>query len=279
MAKRFSTIEISNPAFTPKGLKYVTVKSRYLKGRGDCTFFIPAQVKQINGKVPVVILLHGVYGSHWAWTYNINVHHIAAALIEKKKIAPMVLVMPSDGLMGDGTGYFKHGEKDYERWIVDDVVHLVDEVSPRNNDKLNLFISGLSMGGYGAMRIMAKYPSLFSGGSGLSSITCLKDLLPFLAPSERRYYRESFGAEELIGYMRRNKKRLPPFRFDCGKDDALFRSNVALHRQLEEAGIPHVFEELSGDHSNTYWNRNIERTLIYFDQLAKQKSKTTVRQT
>lgn len=272
MAKKFRTIEISNPAFAPENLKYVTVKSSHLKGRGDCTFFIPPQIKRITANVPVVILLHGVYGSHWAWTYNINVHKIALTLIEKKKIAPMVLVMPSDGLLGDGSGYFKHTEKDYEKWIVEDVIQMISEVLPHSGEKLNLFIGGLSMGGYGALRLMAKFPSRFSGASGLSSITCLKDLLPFLSREEQRYFRKEFEAEELITYLRKNRKRLPPFRFDCGRDDKLFKANVKLHRQLEKEGIPHVFEERAGDHSNVYWNRNISRTLIYFDTLAKGKA-------
>lgn len=271
MAERFRTIETSNASFSPEGLKFVTVRSRHLKGRGDVTFFIPSQVKKITKKVPVVILLHGVYGSHWAWTYNINVHRIATSLIASKRISPMVLVMPSDGLPGDGSGYLKHHKRNYEKWIVDDVVNLIGEVIPRKDDKMNLFIAGLSMGGYGALRLMAKYPAMFSGASGLSSITCIKDLLPFVSQREKRFFREAFGPEELITYLRSSKKRLPPFRMDCGRQDTLFRSNAKLHQQLVEDGIPHIFEALSGDHSNTYWNKNISRTLIFFDQLMKQK--------
>ena len=267
MAKRFRTIEISNPLFQPENLKYVTVKSENLKGRGDCTFFIPPQVRKISKNVPVVILLHGVYGSHWAWIYNINVHKIAMQLIDSGKIAPMVLVMPSDGLMGDGSGYFNHGEQDFEKWIVKDVVDLIKEVLPYKNGNLKLFIGGLSMGGYGALRLMAKFPTLFNGASGLSSITNLKDFLPFLSRKEQLYFKKKFGTEELISYLRKNKKKLPPFRFDCGRDDALFRSNQKLHKQLKEAGINHSFEELSGGHNNEYWNQNIGRTLAYFSDL------------
>jgi len=269
MAKRFRTIEISNPLFQPENLKYVTVRSENLKGRGDCTFFIPPQVKKVGKNVPVVILLHGVYGSHWAWIYNVNVHKIAMQLIETKKIAPMVLVMPSDGLIGDGSGYFNHGKKNFEKWIVKDVVDLIKEVLPHEGRKLKLFISGLSMGGYGALRLMAKFPALFSGASGLSSITSLKDFLPFLSPKEQLYFKKKFGSEELITYLRKNRKKLPPFRFDCGTDDSLFISNQKLHKQLEKDGISHSFEELAGGHNNEYWNQNIGRTLLYFNDLAK----------
>ncbi|HEX6891051.1 MAG TPA: alpha/beta hydrolase-fold protein [Chryseolinea sp.] len=264
MAKRFRTIEISNPAFQPAHLTYVTVKSANLKGRGDCTFFIPPQLKPLQKTIPVVILLHGVYGSHWAWTYNINVHNIALNLIDQGRIEPMVLVMPSDGLFGDGSGYFNHGDKDYEKWIVSDVLHMIKEVLNVDLGNIKLFITGLSMGGYGALRLMAKHPKLFLAASGLSSITNLKDLLPFLSREEQRYYSKKFKSEEVINYLKKNRKKLPPFRFDCGVDDPLIKSNRLLHAQLERLGIPHEYAEYRGGHSNDYWNQNIGKTLLYF---------------
>jgi len=267
MAKRFRTVEVSNPAYQPEHLKYVTVKSSHLKGRGDCTFFIPPGFTKITHQVPVVILLHGVYGSHWAWTYNINVHNIALRLLNEGKIAPMVLVMPSDGLMGDGSGYFNHGGKDYEKWITKDVVDLIPEVLP-HDDKINLFVAGLSMGGYGALRLMAKFPRLFKGASGLSSITSLKDLLPFLSRDAQQYFKNKFRAEEVISYLLKNQKKLPPFRFDCGLSDPLLSSNRKLHLQLEKEGVAHVYQEFTGGHSNDYWNQNVEETLMFFNDLA-----------
>lgn len=123
------------------------------------------------------------------------------------------------------------------------------------------------MGGYGALRLMAKYPKLFVAASGLSSITNLKDMLPFLAKDEQRYYSKKFKAEEVFAYLKKNKRKLPPFRFDCGVDDALIRSNRLLHAQLEREGISHVYQEFHGGHSNEYWNQNIDKTLIFFDRI------------
>ncbi len=272
MAKTFRTVEISNPAYEPDNLRFVTVKSRHLKGRGDCTFFIPPQLQLSNHNIPVVILLHGVYGSHWAWTYNINVHKIALKLIESGTIEPMVLVMPSDGLMGDGSGYFNHGDRNFEKWIVNDVVELIHEVLPKPSTKYRkLFIAGLSKGGYGALRLMGKFPSLFAGASGLSSITRLTDLMPFLTRYEQTVYKSRFGSEELITYFKKNRKKLPTFRFDCGTDDPLFSSNKKLHTQLDEAGIDHLFEVFAGGHNNDYWTTNIGNTLVFFNELAKRK--------
>lgn len=51
----------------------------------------------------------------------------------------MVLVMPSDGLFGDGSGYFNHGDKDFEKWIVKDVIGLISEVLNVEARKVKLF--------------------------------------------------------------------------------------------------------------------------------------------
>lgn len=91
--------------------------------------------------------------------------------------------------------------------------------------------------------------------------------MPFLPRDERVYFGNKFDAEQLITYMRKNKKRLPPFRFDCGKDDPLFASNQKLHKLLDQEGIPHTFEVFEGGHSNDYWTANIGNTLTYFNSL------------
>jgi S-formylglutathione hydrolase FrmB len=181
----------------------------------------------------------------------------------------MVLAMPSDGLWGDGSGYLKHDALDYERWIVNDVVNAATAVLNRKTNQVRFYIAGLSMGGFGALRLMARHPALFKAASGLSSVTSVRDLLPFLAPGERNYFSKNFGEEMLITSLRRNRRRLSPFRFDCGVDDPLIESNRLLHQQLVDGGITHLYEEFPGDHSNAYWNRQIGRTLQYFDTIGK----------
>ena len=104
----FRTIEISEPRFELEGLRWVTVKSSALRHRADLTLFVPPEAAS-RANVPLVILLHGVYGSHWAWALKGGAHRAAARLIQAREIPPMVLAMPSDGLWGDGSGYFTHG--------------------------------------------------------------------------------------------------------------------------------------------------------------------------
>ena len=99
----FSTIEVSDPAIAADGLTFVTVKSRALRRRADVTLYVPP-VAQGVADLPIVVLLHGVYGSHWAWALKGRAHLTAARLIAQGALPPAVLLMPSDGLWGDEIG-------------------------------------------------------------------------------------------------------------------------------------------------------------------------------
>ena len=139
MNSKFFTTEKA----TFQGLDFITVKSNALKQRADITVYTPSNLETVT---PLVILLHGVYGSHWAWAMKGNAHITAQSLIETGKIKPMILAMPSDGLYADGSGYVPHRTVNYERWIVEDVVEVLKEQYAQITDESPIFIAGLSMG-------------------------------------------------------------------------------------------------------------------------------------
>ncbi len=257
---KFFTTEIANF----QDLEFITVKSNALKKRADITVFNPSK-KNIEAKsLPIVILLHGVYGSHWAWALKGKVHETAQKLILEGKIKPMVLVMPSDGLFGDGSGYLPHNTENYEKWIVEDVIEVVKEQIPQVDDVSPIFITGLSMGGFGALRFGAKYPKLFRAFSGLSSITHFEQLEQFVSDFES--LKDAATEQDgVMDWMIKNKASLPPFRFDCGINDVLIEHNRKLHLELETHDIPHIYEEYPGEHSWDYWEKHIAETLIFFD--------------
>ena len=103
----FRTVEISDPRFERDHLRVFTVKSSGLKGRADVCVFIPPSITTAV-TLPVVILLHGVYGSSWSWPLKSGVHVQLMEKIRSGELPPMVLAMPSDGLWGDGSGYLEH---------------------------------------------------------------------------------------------------------------------------------------------------------------------------
>lgn len=246
------------------GLDFITVQSKALNRRADLTVYTPPNTE---GPLPVVILLHGVYGSHWAWAFKGHVHTTTQQLIDAGKIKPMILVMPSDGLYGDGSGYVPHKTANYERWIVEDVIQVVKQNIPQASEESSVFITGLSMGGFGALRLGAKYPKVFKAFSGLSSITHFNQLSEFVADSQK-LQEDAINQDGVLDYLVQNKASLPPFRFDCGSEDILIAFNRQLHNDLNDNQIEHIYEEYSGGHSWDYWAKYIVETLVFFNQWA-----------
>ena len=152
----FSTIESSDPDFEFEHLRFTTIRSSALNQRGDICFFVPPGCEACQ-HVPLLLLLHGVYGSHWNWSLKGGVHRTAFDLMSSGTIQPMVIAMPSDGLWGDGTAYIRGEVVDYEQWIVRDVVEAACQAVPCVTESSALTIAGLSMGGFGALRLGVKY--------------------------------------------------------------------------------------------------------------------------
>ena len=260
MTTRFRTTEISDPAFESDNLRFITVKSPNLGGRGDICLFIPPGNTAIN--LPFVTLLHGVYGSAWIWSQKAGVHRTALRMIKSGEIPPMVIAMPSDGLRGDGSGYLPHRTQNYESWIADDVPAAVMENILQVSGASPRFIAGLSMGGYGALRIGAKYPERYAAISGHSSITEVMQMARFVE-EPLSTYETDFNSSVHQAILGAGAK-LPPLRFDCGVADELIDANRILHGQLQAAGIPHTYEEFPGGHDWPYWTKHIADTLRFF---------------
>ena len=261
---QFRTIEISNPDFEDSQIRFVTLKSRHLNGRGDICIYVPTE-SELN-KTPVAILLHGVYGSSWVWALKGGACKTINRLISENKIKPMILVMPSDGLWGDGSGYLPHSNRDFEKWICEDVIEAVKKVIPEAHATKKSCLAGLSMGGYGALMIGAKYPEKFCAISAHSSMTSVSHMSLFVEEPLSTFRQPQKMDEEVFDIMKKNRSRLVPTRFDCGREDLLLPANQKLHEQLSSEGIPHIFNEFEGKHEWKYWEEHLADTLLFFDK-------------
>ncbi|UII74767.1 esterase family protein [Flagellimonas sp. HMM57] len=248
---KFRTIHISNPQYELGNLRHIVVKSTNLKGRGDISVYVPEDRTQ--QRLPLVLLLHGVYGSHWSWAYHAGIHKKMDEWIASKQVPPMALAMPSDGLWGDGSGYVPHTTQNFEKWIAEDVVEAVLETILQVDEKSPLFIAGLSMGGFGALRIGAAYHEKFKGISGLSSITHISQMALFVEEELEHYKQHNPVDESVLETLITHKDKLPKLRFDCGLQDNLLEANRELHQQLERNAIPHIYNEFPGEHNWEYW--------------------------
>lgn len=259
----FRTTEISDPQFESDHLRYITVKTENLKGRGDICVFVPPGETIDN--LPLVILLHGVYGSSWVWTQKAGVHRTALRMIQNGEIRPMVIAMPSDGLWGDGSGYLAHNQKDFEKWIVEDVPNAVIENIPSVSTSSDLFLSGLSMGGFGALRLGIKHSGRFKAVSAHSAITDITQMPLFVEEDLNNYQQEDSYENSVLGVIKNYRPDVPKIRFDCGTEDELISHNRQLHADLDRLKIIHTYQEFPGGHEWTYWQTHIRQSLSFFN--------------
>lgn len=259
----FRTTEVSSPQFESNNLRFITVKTINLKGRGDICVYVPKGVSKTDA-LPIVILLHGMYGSAWSWAMSAGIHIKTNELIELGELPKMILAMPSDGLWGDGSGYLPHSGLNFEKWIAEDVQTAVVENIVGAKPDSPLFIAGVSMGGFGALRIGAKYGHKFRAIAGLSSMTSLPQIKFFAGEPLKTYAQDIVADEDVLATFKKYRDQLPPVRFDCGTNDQLINYNRDLHKKLEKEKIPHIYEETSGGHEWAYWSKQIISTLKFF---------------
>jgi putative tributyrin esterase len=247
------------PASSPDSdhLHFITCDSPALGGRGDLALFVPPGE---GGPLPLVILLNGVYGSHRTWPEQGEAHLTALRLLDEGRIRRMVIAMPADGIWTLRTGFVRHFDGAYERWIMEDVIACVKDMVPDLGPEV--FLGGLSIGGYGALRLGAKYGGLVRGISAHSPITRLHDMARFV-PEPDSYLAD----EPFVGvWIARHRATLPPIRFDCGTEDPLLDASRRLHSELVTQNVVHLYQEFPGAHDWPYWKTHLADTLLFFEQ-------------
>lgn len=260
MAPEPASLEVSAPVHDAHGLRFATVHSAALGGRGDVCLYQAGEAEVL----PVIVLLHGVYGSAWSWPLQGSAHVSLAAAVGRGEIPPCLLVTPSDGLYGLGSGYLPLAHGDYEGWIMRDLLMAVRQMVPQATG--SLYLGGLSMGGFGALRLGAKYASEVAGIAAHSSITKMDDFPQFLNGLPHDFEVSSEECD-LLHWIRQAGEALPPLQFDCGVDDPLLESNRAFHSALHELGAAHEYYEHAGAHEWDYWSRHVADAYRFFGSI------------
>ena len=232
-------------------------------------------------RYPVLYLLHGWDGHYTDWLTRTNVADYAAQY-------RMIIVMPeaNDSWYVDGAA----GINDkYESYILKELMPDVDTRYRTIQSRYGRAVAGLSMGGYGAIKLGLKYPATFafagsvSGAFGVTRYTekemggaNLKPFMKTFGPvgSETRKANDVF--EIVRGLSTARVASLPYFYFDCGTEDAAqhFNPNRELSELFLEKKIPHEYRELPGNHSWQYWDQQIPVVLkMAAEKLRAQKAR------
>jgi len=121
-----------------------------------------------SGPLPVLYLLHGLGGNQKDWQQAGNVEQTADALIESGTIDPLLIVMPAAGNSWYVNSRAVGGPGEFETVIIDELLPHIEanhDVAPGRDNRT---IAGLSMGGFGALRLAYAHPDLFSAVASMS---------------------------------------------------------------------------------------------------------------
>jgi putative tributyrin esterase len=234
-----------------------------------------------NKKVyPVLYLLHGGGGHFSDWLSLTPDKMLVKNLADQYNI---IIVMPE----GETFGWYMDSPFDpaskFETYITTEVIQKIDRTYRTVQSNKGRVITGLSMGGHGAMYLSTKHPHLFGAAGSMSGAVDMNYTKFSLTDDFRKSLKERF--EKLLGtsdvsnevfvknavinMAETIKKNGMPLIIDCGVDDFLVEVNRELHRRLVYNNTAHDYTERPGGHTWEYWQNSLPYHLLFFQKVFK----------
>ena len=219
--------------------------------------------KALNGeKCPVIYLLHGHGGHEKTW---IEVKPNLPEIADQEGI---IFVCPNgsrDSWYWDSP---VNAESRYETFVSKELVNYVDGHLSTLPDREYRAITGLSMGGHGAMWLAIRHKDVFGA---VGSTSGGLDIRPFpdnwgmkKQLGERDENLAVWNNHTVINILDQIKQGDLAIIIDCGVNDFFLAVNKAVHERLVQAKIDHDFILRPGGHNGKYWNNSIDYQILFF---------------
>ncbi len=205
----------------------------------------------VDKKYKTVLLLHGLSDDNTIWLRRTSVERYATEL-------GIALVLPS----ADKSFYtdMKYGDRFYT-YISEEVLNAAREYLPLSDKREDNFVAGLSMGGYGALKIALRNPESFSAAAALSAVCDVESFLekfdtlrtPIFGEDPVPYSDNLFRLAE----ERAPCQKKPRIFMGCGTSDGLHAENLRLRDKLASLGYDLSYRESEGNHSWAFWDEYI----------------------
>lgn len=236
----------------------------------EYSIYLPPDYETSQRNYPVLYLLHGYSDDETGWLQFGEANIIADKGIANGDFPPCIIVMPDGKVSWYINSY--DGKDPWEDMFIQEFIPFIEGEYRIRSKKEFRAISGLSMGGNGALLLSMRNPDLFSSCVAFSSgIFTDEEILT--ADAYDRYFGNIYGPKPEDGtvsaYWKANsplhlvdsvdKEKLKSIRFyiDCGDDDFLYKGNSALHVKMRDQEVPHEYRVRNGGHTWSYWRSGL----------------------
>lgn len=230
---------------------------------------LPEPLRSAEGKAlekkqtyPVLYLLHGLSDDHTIWQRRTSIERYVRDL-------NLAVVMPAV----DRSFYadMKRGPR-YWTYISEEVPSIVQSLFPISGARRDNFVAGLSMGGYGAMKLGLTMPERYAAAASFSGALDISLIFKGGGKDWKNEMRAIFGdpkkvsgspndlftlAERVAG----SKWKKTPLYIWCGTEDHLIESNRRFKTHSQSLGLNITYSEEPGIHDWPYWDRQIQHVL------------------
>lgn len=276
----FAALMASLPAVSQTRIDCGAINSKILKRPVRYCVYLPESYdagaqKHPQSHYPVLYFLHGLGGNeqqlfdNGGWT-------LLDDLWKRHKIGEFLIAAPD----GARTFYINSADEKvrYSNFFLQEFIPYIETKYRAAKGRSSRAISGVSMGGYGALHFSFSHPELFSAVSAQSpalitespkeideSIRAGAPLAKVLAdvfgsPINVRHWREN----DPLVLSRKNAELLRKLAiyFNCGQEDnyGFEKGTAVLDKELQEEGVKHEYRSYPGDHSLEYF-------LAHFDEV------------
>ena len=217
---------------------------------------------------PVVYLLHGYSGNYADWVTKVPQLQSYADQFE------MIVVTPDGNF---GSWYWDSPEVEaskYETYVGKELVEFIDQKYSTIESREGRAITGLSMGGHGALYLAFRHQDTYGVAGSLSGGV---DIAPFPENWEMKKYlgtkAENPERWEEYSVMYQSNRLIPnrlKLIISCGTEDFFYDVNIKLHENLAYNNIPHTFMTGPGGHTWEYWENEVQFHLLFFHKYFEQ---------
>src|SRR5580700_6667097 len=269
----FAALAASLPVHAQSRIDCNALNSRILKHEVHYCVYLPAgydagATTHPAQSYPVLYFLHGL-GDNERTLFNSGGWTLIDDLRRQHKMGEFLIVAPEGGR----TFYVNSadGSVRYNDFFLQEFVPMVEAKYRISKGRDSRAISGISMGGYGALRFAFAHPEMFSAVSAQSAALITESpqeldnagrsgaplgkmlTTVFGNPIEVQHWKEN--SPFVLTQRNVAGVRKLAIYFNCGQDDnyGFEKGAAALHEQLQKEGVKHEYHPYPGDHSLSYF--------------------------